>query len=74
MPVDGTTRVMQCSIHNFETEDPLKWYVHLDDEGHFEVGHSICAVCGGQVAVKREDNVPSKLFLNGKWTHKECRQ
>lgn len=69
MPVDGTTNIMQCSIHSFETEDPIKWYKHLDSDGHFETGRSICYVCGKQVVV---ESAPSKLFLNGKWAHKEC--
>lgn len=57
MPVDGTTDVMKCSIHNFETKNQLEWYKHLfNTDGHFEEGRANNATI--------EPNTPSHIALS----------
>jgi hypothetical protein len=73
--VDGTTTVLKCGIHEFETEDQEEFNQHMHKEdGHYEHGRTSCMICGQQYHFKAEDKtVQTKHVKRGIAMHPECK-
>lgn len=61
---------LNCSLHDFQTEDINEWNEHCTSTGHTESGETACINCGATI---RFENVPyQKVTASGKNLQLKC--
>lgn len=74
---DGHPEKFKCGTHDFYTDNPVEMDNHMRDKNfkHYVViTNGTCFHCGDVLNCNQSEGVEYRHFIEGKATHKKCRQ